>query len=127
MAYKGVPHVPLTELSSVKRLRESSTFREAGVKGMKWGSKKDKEIGNHIAEAAKAAGSAGDHKSAQKLNAILKDASQRGRFGDEHFAPLLDRFDHHSARENHPKHGEAAEHITKALNTLDPEGELTLM
>jgi hypothetical protein len=70
-------------------------FAEAGVKGMKWGQHRDKEIDGHMSVAIAAGKKYGMPGAARKIAAIQNSARKAGHYSDDHVGRIESRIDHH--------------------------------
>ena len=86
MAYMQLREVCYTdhETGETVRVVESHRLREFGVKGMKWGTRRDRSASSHLAKASALAREKGQTKMADAMDKIHKDAQTKGYFHGGH-------------------------------------------
>lgn len=118
MGYVGNPLFKQQELTSVKRMRESTDkivkrdevrLREYGVSGMKWGSKKDEDLHKELGRLADHASEEGLTGSASKIENIMKKAEATGKYSDSHLDRLGELAEKHGDKSYRASSGSAQE------------------
>lgn len=83
--------------------------REAGIKGMKWGSRKDAELDKKLSSIADHASDEGMTGSASKIEAVQRDAAKEGHYTGDHLESLANHADSHDEKGRSASSGSAQE------------------